>query len=205
MAFVSVPEERFLINVTKTWLKFFSADVNFSDVNILPVNANIDNDFQLPSLVLRWVSDEKWTLSRLSGLHSTKIEGQTEVKLRGYTYMTMYQFDLYTKTISDQNRLSSLIYSKLKSPTGADVFSAYGVKELIEIPLLDFASPTDSTGTETDLKIKFRYRKDVSWATIPAFDQEVHQHSISVEFWVDYLQENTNPIIAKIATNIILL
>lgn len=65
MAFLSVPEDRFLTDVLKTWLVLFTSDVEFNEVNVTPKQPDVDSEFQVPSLVLKRVSEEDWALTRL--------------------------------------------------------------------------------------------------------------------------------------------
>lgn len=66
MAFVSVPEERFILDVYKTWLAFFATDSSFSHVSVTPTMPDFDVRAKFPALVLKRVSEENWSLDRLS-------------------------------------------------------------------------------------------------------------------------------------------
>lgn len=139
MTFISVQEDRFLTDVLKTWQDFFKSDIAFDGVKFLVKQPDKDVGFELPSIVLKRVSEETWKLSRPRGYFGNWNNTATEVNdLYGYTYNTMYQFDIYCTTIADINKYSSLVYGKLKSPDGSDVFADGRVSESL-IPLKDFA------------------------------------------------------------------
>lgn len=211
--FVSVPEARFLLDVQKTWMTLFKNDAAFSGLHLRTKHPDNDVDFVYPLLVLKRVGDEKWSLNRLSGHFSEKFvpagedvdEEPSEVRyLKGYTYTAMYQFDLFTRTINDQLHWKSLIDQKLlHGSVGGNAFASVS-PGLIAIPLRDFDSPQEPTGDVTDLRINYRPDADVSGQVLDAFDPDLHQYAISVNFWVNYLKENVEPAIAEIVSDVTL-
>lgn len=191
MAFTSVPETRLTTDIMKTWLVWFSSEADFSDVNVVPEGRDVDESFRLPSLVLRRVSPEDLALTRVAGYHGeySPDDNSKVGRLEGFTYMCSFQFDVLASSILEVNRIASLVLQKLKHGSlSDDVFASVEAARQTVIPLLDFASPTTSTGTATDLNIRFRAWRDVNSVKVPTFDPELHQISISVEFWVDYLK-----------------
>lgn len=199
MAFTSVPEERFLNDVLKTWIMYFKDDTNFSTLKLMPRNPDKDEGFDVPCLVVKRVSDQDWALTRMSGYHGRiEADDPDEVgRLQGYTYMTTMQLDLYTTSINEQNSWSSLINQKIKSGLGHDVFANGGPTQTV-IPLKDYATPTSAIGTATDLNIRFRFWRDINTVEIPTFDPNLYQTAFSIEFWVDYLMEYNVPMIQSI-------
>jgi hypothetical protein len=150
-------------------------------------------------VVLKWVSDSKWILSRLSGYYWVSDKNSTddtESRLYWYCYQSMVQFDVYSTTHTELNSIVSFIMWRLKmeEPEGRPL-------QIWKIPLLDFSDIT-SEWTETDLAINYKFWTDVSSHEISTFDPELLQVSISVNFWVDYLKEKTYPKISNINTNV---
>lgn len=199
MPFVTVPEDRFLTDILKTWITFFSSDVGFAQIPVRPDHPDVDTAFQLSCLVVKRVPPENWSLARLSGHHgSFPNADDAEVSvLKGYTYDAQYQFDVLAKSIAECNRVRGLVLQKLKNPAGGDVFANDDASVLGIIPVKDFSSPTSPTGTATNLRIMYRF-KDVSEAMVGAFDPQLHQYSVVVPFWVHYLKEYELPKIQTI-------
>lgn len=192
MAFTSVPEERFLTDVLKTWLTLFSENSNFSGVNITPNYPDKDTAFELPCIVVNRVGSARWVAQRLSGYYgvtSTASPGMVG-EMKGLTYSAMYQLDVLSSSILQQQSIVSKINSILKGDSD-------GVNTTI-LPLKDFSDETSAVGTETDLKIKFRFWRDVMGSEVSTFDPTLHQYSISIDFWIDYITENEVPAIDKI-------
>lgn len=188
--FTTVPRLRFETDIFKTWLKFFKSDPNFERLSIRSKHPNIDKDLVLPILVLKPVSSEDWSLDRLSGYFGAldKIGDATrQVRLEGFSFKTMYQFDLLTYNRGDQLAWKSLIDEKLLyGSIGGNAFASNAPGHMI-IPVLDFPSPEDETGAATDLFIQFR-TENISGQEVETFDPELHQFSISVMFWVNFIQ-----------------
>lgn len=204
MTFVSIQEQDFLTSILKTWITLFSSDTAFWKVKVLPKFPDKDIEAKLPCIVVRRVSDDKWRLLRNSG-YFWNIEGATpeEIwRLHWYTYLAMYQFDIYATTIESMTQIASKVFAKLKSPDNSDVFADFRVWESC-ITLKDFSSVL--TGTNTNLKMKYRFNRDVESAEIDPFDTELHQYSISVYFRLDYLKEYDVPIITTISPSYTLI
>lgn len=208
MAFISVPEERFITDLMKTWLQYFSKDPDFSKVHITPRQPDVDKDFSLPSLCIRLIGSGNWNTTRLSGYHGyrpTSLTDTTIGRLMGYTYFASYQLDMLAKWRWELDNYVAIINKKLKAFDWSDVFADKGWAVQTVIPLLDFDSPQSSIGWPTDLRIRFRFWRDVDQVDMPAFDTELHQYSITVSFWIDYLKEYELPKIMSIDENITLI
>ena len=95
------------------------------------------------------------------------------------------------------NRITAIIEKKLKQP---DVFANDwgGIQKWTSIPLLDFRESTSEEGSPTDLEIRLRPRDDVEGIELSAFDKELHQYAITVNFWINYLKEYEYPKILSI-------
>lgn len=200
--FVSTPRARFETDLMKTWVEFFKSDSAFSNLSIRTKHPNIDKDLVLPILVLTPVASEDWTLDRLAGYFGVLPktgDATQQVRLEGFTFKTMYQFDLLTYTRGDQLAWKALIDEKLlHGSIGGNAFASDAPGHMI-IPLLDFVSPTSGTGTATDLVIQYR-ADNVSGQEVPTFDPELHQFSISVAFWVNYIQTTDESKIGELDT-----
>ena len=97
------------------------------------------------------------------------------------------------------DRIASIVDKKLKQP---DVFANdwAGIQKWTVIPLLDFEQSTSEEGSPTDLEIRLRPWDDIDGLEVQAFDKELHQYAITVNFWINYLREYTYPQIHKIDT-----
>lgn len=205
MAFISVPEERFKTDVLKTRIAFLKNDEELSGVTVLSRRPDIDIWLKLPNIVIYRVWKETWELARLSGYHGDSRRSPVDEpnqmwQLKGYTMTAMWQFDVMTKTVWEMNRISSVIERKLKSTNKVDLFAIdwFGLPQMTVIPLLDFEDPTSEEGSPTDLAIRFQPFRDTECVEIPAFDTELHQYSITVNFWIHYLKEYEFPKILSI-------
>ena len=188
-------------NVLKTWLMLLREDTGFSGVHITPKSPDEDKAFTLPCVVLKRVGEDSWNLARLSGYfrEQDNEEDTTQLDvLRGYTYRAMYQFDILATTNNKINELSTKLNNILKSGDDSDIFVDGEGPKMTVITLKDFADSGSIDYTETDLLIKFKYWRDVSGNDVKTFDPELLQYSISVGFWVDYLQANTYPKLASV-------
>lgn len=210
MVFISVPEERFVTDVMKTWLTFLKDVPEFANVNILPRQPDVDVDFKYPAICMLRVEPEDWQVTRNWWFHWRQPFDDDPVtnptfriwKLLGYTYMTTYQFDIYSESIWQQNEIVSVLNRYLKNADWTDVFLTRWCATQTVLTLKDFPNPTSATGTDTDLRIRFRYWRDVENIDKSTFDKEIHQYSVTVTFWVDYLKEYVFPSIQDIDTQI---
>jgi hypothetical protein len=84
----------------------------------------------------------------------------------------------------------------------ADQLALFNMPKQTVITVLDFSSPTIST--DTDLKIRFHYPRDVDGREVPSMDEEVQHYALTVRFWVDYLKEYAAPRILSTKTTTIL-
>jgi len=203
MAFATVPEERILTAIRKTWLYYFKNDPAFAGFHIVPYMPDIDTNFKLPALTMKVIKEDR-DLTSLSGFHWNQEVSDTHSlwRLCGFTYVASYQFDLLTKQIWEMNKYVQIINQKLKAYDSSDVFASRGGPVQTVMPVLDFVSPTSAVPTVTDLKIRFRFRRDVEWIEVPAFDTELHQYSFTVSFWCHYLKEYEVPRIEIIEQTI---
>lgn len=201
--FRSVPEERFITDVHKTLLSYFAKDPELLGVKVMPKYADESVLFTEPTLLIFRTDLESWDLDRTSGFYGyNDKEGDTTKKyLYGYTYKTTFQFDIYGNTRVRVNDLTSLVYKKLRSFGGADVF-ANGGPTTTQIPLRDFVSPADEFGELTDLSIKFRFWEDLNSHDVETFDRNLYQHSMMLKIWVPYLKEYEYPKIQKITQSV---
>lgn len=210
MVFTTVPENRFVTDVMKTWLTFLRNIPELAGVAILPRQPDVDIDFALPTIALLRVDTENWEVTRNGWFHGWQPFDDNVLtnptyriaKLMWYTYKTTYQLDIYAKSLNEKNELASVINRYLKNVDWTDVFLSKGCASQTVLPLVDFATPQDTVGTATDLRIRFRYWRDVENVDKPWFDKEVHQYSIAINFWVDYLKEYEFPSIQDIVTEI---
>ena len=184
MAFVSVLKEDFLEDINKTWITFLQNSWLFTWIDFKVNMPDTDKNLKLPLIVLKRVSDDKWTLSRNNWYFGTRNNTNVlERQLYGYTYSAMIQFDIMTTSTWECNRIQGLLYSVLQP-------------ELISyrtiIPLRHFAW-NESVWSSTDLQLKFNFNKDVDWAIVSTFNPNLHQHSVSVRYDIDYLTETEVP------------
>lgn len=115
----------------------------------------------------------------------------------------MIQLDVYSTTITGMNSLVAAIMKKLKPSTGLDVFAPDSHKlGLTRIPIYDFPA-IDSEWEETDLAIQFKLWTDVESMNVVTFDPELHQTTVSVSFWVDYITEYSLETAQEISPNLI--
>ena len=206
MAFISVPEERFKTDLLKTRIGFFKNDPELAGVSVLSRLPDIDTWLKLPNIVIARVGKEKWGLSRLSWYHwdskRSTLDSPNEVwQLKGYTLNAMRQINIMTKTIWEMDRISAIVERKLKQPEILANDWA-GIQKWTVIPLLDFEKSTSEEGSPTDLEIRFRPWDDIEGLEIQAFDKELHQYAITVNFWINYLKEYNYPQIHEIDTTI---
>lgn len=198
MAFVSVPEERIITDLQKTWLTLFSDDADFSEINIIPEGHDQDENFKLPSLVLKRVGAENFSLVRLQGFYGEHlIDNKNIGQLYGYRIEATYQFDILTTSVTDQSKYVGLVRKKLQYPDGESTFCGNSpISKVLLVTIKDWQSPTACI--DTDLRIMYQYHEDVKAAQVKTFDPQLHQYSISVNFKVDYMKEYEVPSIQKI-------
>jgi len=199
MAFVSVPEERIIIDLQKTWLSLFAEDNAFADMNILPEGKDKDEEFKIPSLVLKRVGAENFSLDRLQGYYNEHLidDDRKVSQLYGYRITANYQFDILTRSLTDEAKYVGLVRKKLQFPNGVNPnCEATPLPKVLLIPIKDWESPTSFI--ETDLRIMYQYHVDIQAAKVSTFDPGLHQYSISVNFKVDYMKEHVVPSIRKI-------
>lgn len=181
MAFVSVQQENLYNDIIKTWITHIKNTWDFTGVTFRVDTPDTDIALNLPTIVLKQVSNGEWDLNRVLWNFWEKNSDDDFVRtLYWYTYSTMFQFDIVTTTISENNILQWKLLNTIKPAT--DFFDTL-------IPLRHFNTPNDTIWTETDLKIQFTFYKDIHSANIPSFDPNLHQHSLSIKFKVDYLSE----------------
>lgn len=202
--FISVPEERFRTDILKTRISYFKNDSELAWVSVLSRKPDVDTDLKIPNICITRIWNENRTLARLSWFfdyQSAEIDSATIWRLMWYTLTCSYQFDIMTKTIWDMNKYVSIVERKLKSNNSTDTFAELGGAYQTVIPILDFVSPTDTEWVATDLYIRFRMNRNVDWVEVIAFDQELHQYSITIDFRVHYLKEYELPKINSIQIN----
>lgn len=188
MAFVSVPDERFMTDILKTWISYFKDDSAFTWLRITTKAPDETEKFTFPSLCIIRIGEEWFSLARTGWYYKSDIKTATTVwTLRWYRVATMYQLSLYAKTHTELLKRTMLINKKLQSSTMADQLATFNMPKQTVIPVLDYASPT--VPTQTDLKIRFHYPRDIDWREVPSMDEEVQHYAITVRFWVDYLKE----------------
>jgi len=199
--FKTVPEERFKNDVLKTWIAYFKNDPALSWVSVTSRRPDVDTTLKLPNILITRIWSESRDLMRLSWFHwyqPAEIPDATIWRLMWYTMNATYQIDIITKTIGDMNKYVWIVERKLKSSTSSDVFADLWWPVQTVIPVLDFVTPTDPEWEVTDLKIRFRYHRNVDCIENTAFDAELHQYTITVDFRVHYLKEYELPKINKI-------
>jgi len=192
---VTLPEERIIEDVMKSWLVFLQAIPEFAGVNILPAFPDDTEKMQFPSLVMHRVGEDIWDYgARNSGYYGTiqasGILNDTSLHVvKGVQYRAMYQFDLFTLTIKDQAKYESILAKNFRR--SSDFFAENAYLEKI-IPVYNF---TANPPTPTDLKIRFKPSRDFSSTRIvKVFEKaQVHQTSFSVNFWMDYIVSKEYP------------
>lgn len=201
--FITIPEEKFLEMVLKTWIMLFKTDDDFEDIKVIPAYPDDTSKLALPTLVVQQVSNGQWALARNNGYY-VAVSGSDSTKInerRGYRYQTSYQFDLLTRTVKDQLQYEGKIMKKLRR--SADIASSDGYNR-VQIPVNDY---TDyPTVVATDLRIEYNYWKDVSAVRVAdTTDYQIHQKSITVDFWIDYMKDQEYDRIMILATSGIIM
>lgn len=193
MAFVSVEQKTFFSDILKTWVLLLNSNSELEWVAIRVDTPSTDIELKLPLIVLKRVSNDEWSLRRNNWYFWTKNSTSDKEKmLYGYTYTSTMQFDIMATTIWECNRIQWVLLSII---TPEVMFSE------TKIPLKHFQWNIDSP---TDLTMDFSFEKDVDWAILSTFDPNLHQHSISVTFDLDYLSETEVDKLKKISPNYII-
>ena len=184
MTFVTVQQQTLLNDIVKTWINYLKDTWDFTWINFKVATPDTDIELALPLIVAKRVWNDSWSINRNSWYFWIRGSNSTQEKiLQGYTYSSLMQFDIMTTTITECNKIQWLIFQSLEAST---------LWERTYIPLKTF-SWVNPVWTATDLLMKFYFHKDVDWAVISSFDPNLHQHSVSVDFSIDYLSEVINP------------
>lgn len=184
MAFVSVQQETLLTDIIKTWINHFTSTWNFAGVNFRVDTPDTDIDLKLPLVVLKRVSNDTWSINRNAWYFWINWwDANNQTTLYWYTYNSLVQFDIMCTTISECNKIQGFIYKALQ-PSGFWWHTNIPIRTYVWI---------DTVWKSTDLKMKFYFWKDIDWATLPSFDPNLHQSSVSVNFSIDCLSEVSNP------------
>ena len=65
MTFVSIPEERFMEDVLKTWIEYFKTEPQLAGLNVTPKQPDETTTFSYPSMVVTRIAQETFALARV--------------------------------------------------------------------------------------------------------------------------------------------
>ena len=189
MSFITIDKEYFYTDIIKTFILHLQNNGLYG-INVKVDNPDTDVELQLPCIVIKKVWGDQWELRRWLWFYWVVVDNSpTEKILKWYAYSNIIQFDILTTTIGKNNEIQGKILKSLEpNNIGEDTI----------IPILHFSNH-NSEWEYTDLKIRFCIQNDLDGAKIESFDKNLYQHSISIWFSVDYLQEFENTKIQKIS------